>query len=82
MNKPETNYASLTSKLIERGLTISTMESCIAGLIATLITNLDGSSKAMIGVGVTGSLGIVDPDNSDSVLKISKQVLCSSGNLQ
>ena len=114
MNKLEKDYASLTSKLIERGLTISTMESCTAGLIATLITNLDGSSKAMkgsfitysneakvycgvdkeiidtygvysretaiamatasrkpysadIGVGVTGSLGIVDPDNSDSV---------------
>ena len=114
VNKPEKNFASLTSKLIERGLTISTMESCTAGLIATLITNLDGSSKAMkgsfitysneakiycgvdrdiidtygvysretaiamaiasrkpysadIGVGVTGSLGIIDPDNSDSV---------------
>ena len=114
MNKLEKDFASLTSKLIERGLTISTMESCTAGLIATLITNLDGSSKAMkgsfitysneakiycgvdrdiidtygvysretaiamaiasrkpysadIGVGVTGSLGIVDPDNSDSV---------------
>ena len=114
MNKLEKDFASLTSKLIERGLTISTMESCTAGLIATLITNLDGSSKAMkgsfitysneakiycgvdreiidtygvysretaiamatasrkpysadIGVGVTGSLGIIDPDNSDSV---------------
>ena len=114
MNKLEKDFASLTSKLIERGLTISTMESCTAGLIATLITNLDGASNAMkgafvtysneakvycgvdkdiidtygvysretaiamatasrkpysadIGVGVTGSLGIVDPDNSDSV---------------
>ena len=114
MNKLEKDFASLTSKLIERGLTISTMESCTAGLIATLITNLDGSSKVMkgsfvtysneakiycgvdkdiidtygvysretaiamaiasckpysadIGVGVTGSLGTIDPDNSDSV---------------
>ena len=111
---PEKGFAVLTARLIELGLTISTMESCTAGLIATLITNLDGSSKAMkgsfitysneakihcgvdkdiidtygvysretaiamaaacripysadIGVGVTGTLGIIDPDNSDSV---------------
>ena len=112
--KTENDFAALTARLIERGLTISTMESCTSGLIASLITDLDGSSKATkgsfvtysneakvhcgvdkniidtygvysretaiamasacrrpysadIGVGVTGSLGVVDPDNAGSV---------------
>ena len=48
-------YAKLTSALIEKGLTISTMESCTSGLIASLITDIDGSSKATKGSFVTYS---------------------------
>ena len=111
----QSKYAILTATLIEKGLTISTMESCTAGLIASLITDLDGASKVMkgsfvtysneakiacgvsekviekfgvysketavemaknckkaysasIGVGVTGTLGTLDPNNKDSAL--------------
>ena len=107
-------YEVLTNTLISRKIQISTMESCTAGLISSLITDTDNSSfifkggyvtysneakiaesvppavierygvyseqtaremakacrnkmKADMGVGVTGSLGIIDPANSDSV---------------
>lgn len=107
-------YEILTKALIEKGLSITTMESCTAGLIASLITDTEGSSAiirgayitysnqakikagvpaeiiekygvysqetadamatscrnafdADIGIGVTGSMGNLDPANSDSV---------------
>ncbi len=107
-------YAALTKTLIEKEITISTMESCTAGLVASLLTDIDGASGAIkgsfvtysneakiacgvpaevidkygvysketavemakncrsaysanIGVGVTGSLGITDPNNEGSV---------------
>lgn len=107
-------YRALTLALIERGVTITTMESCTGGLIASLITDTEGASAvlkgafvaysnaaktmlgvpgdvigsrgvysvetavemaracrrafgAMIGVGVTGTMGNVDPANGDSV---------------
>lgn len=107
-------YDSLTRRLIERGRTITTMESCTAGQIASLITDTEGSSAILkgafvtyaneakvrqgvpaeiieargvysvetaaamaeacraaygadIGVGVTGTVGNVDPNNADSV---------------
>lgn len=107
------NYNILTNLLIEKNLSISTMESCTSGLIATLITNTDNSSKVFssaivtysndakinqgvdeniinkygvyscetsiemakvikersksdISIGITGSLGIVDPKNTGS----------------
>ena len=110
----QSKYAILTATLIEKGLTISTMESCTSGLVASLLTDIDGASNAIkgsfvtysneakiscgvpaevidkygvysketaaemaqncrppyaanIGVGVTGSLGITDPNNSGSV---------------
>ena len=116
MNEAEIRslYRDITLRLIERGLTITTMESCTAGLVASLITDTEGSSAVMkgafitysneakvargvpaetiarygvyspetaremarvcrreyaadIGVGVTGTLGNVDPANRDSV---------------
>ena len=116
MNEAEIRslYRDITLRLIERGLTITTMESCTAGLVASLITDTEGSSavlrgafitysnmakvmqgvpgeiierhgvysvetaeamaracraayRADIGIGVTGSLGNVDPANRDSV---------------
>ena len=107
-------YRIITLRLIEKGRTITTMESCTGGQIASLITDTEGSSTifrgawvtyhndakvkagvpadvigtygvysdemaaamartcrrnmdADIGVGVTGSFGNVDPENSDSV---------------
>ena len=107
-------YRELTLSLIDSGTTITTMESCTSGLVASLITDTEGASAifkgssvtysneakvlqgvpsriiedygvysvetasamaeacrkafgADIGVGVTGSFGNVDPNNSDSV---------------
>lgn len=107
-------YTELTKTLILAGVSVSTMESCTAGLIATLITNTEGASSIMkgsfitysneakvregvpaevidtygvysketaeamakaaavpygadLGIGVTGSIGRVDPENPDSV---------------
>ncbi len=106
-------YASLTCALIGRGITVTAMESCTSGLIASLITDTDHASEVFrgsfvtycneekirrgvsaetirrfgvyseetaaemaracrkefgtdIGIGVTGSLGIRDPENRDS----------------
>ena len=107
-------YAALTDTLIRRKITVTAMESCTSGLIASLITDTDHASEvfrgslvtycneekirrgvpaetirlhgvyseetaeemakacrraygADIGIGVTGSLGIRDPENGDSV---------------
>ena len=107
-------YAALTSALIARQITVTAMESCTSGLIASLITDIDHASEVFrgslvtycneekirngvpeetirlygvyseetaaemakacrrtfgtdIGIGVTGSLGIRDPENRDSV---------------
>lgn len=46
-------YKELTGLLIERGLTITTMESATAGLIASLITDTEGSSAVLKGAFVT-----------------------------
>ena len=107
-------YRDLTLLLIERGITVSTMESCTAGQIASLITDTEGSSAVFrgsyvaycndekirlgvpaevidrygvyseqtasemarlcrrdfrtdLGVGISGTFGNTDPNNSDSV---------------
>lgn len=107
-------YRDITLALIDGERTITTMESCTAGLVASLITDTEGSSAILkgafitysneakiaqgvpketidrcgvysietaeamaracraayaadIGVGVTGTMGNVDPANSDSV---------------
>ena len=107
-------FNALTNALIEKNITITTMESCTSGLIASLITDTEGSSAifrgayitysnqakiqagvpaeiiekygvysqetamamaaacrkafgADIGIGVTGSMGNLDPANGDSV---------------
>ncbi len=106
-------YERITQLLIEKGKSITTMESCTAGQIASLLTDTEGASAVMkgafvtysneakimqgvkretieqygvysketasemavccrktfsadYGVGVTGSFGNVDPNNSDS----------------
>ena len=42
-------YNALTNALIEKNITITTMESCTAGLIASLITDTEGSSAILRG---------------------------------
>ncbi len=49
------NYTKLTKLLIDKGLTITTMESATAGQIASLITDTEGSSAVMKGAFVTYS---------------------------
>ena len=48
-------YKELTLGLIRRGLTITTMESCTSGQIASLITDTEGSSAVLKGAFVTYS---------------------------
>ncbi len=107
-------YEKITKTLIQKGLTITTMESCTAGMVASLLTDTEGSSailkgafitysneakilqgvdaeiinkygvysketalamaaackkaySADIAIGVTGTMGNTDPNNSDSV---------------
>lgn len=48
-------YKKLTEKLIEKELTVTTMESCTSGLIASLITDSEGASAALKGAFVTYS---------------------------
>lgn len=47
------NYRKLTLALIEKGLTITTMESATSGQIASLITDTEGSSAIFHGAFVT-----------------------------
>ena len=46
-------YNTLTRKLLSKGLTVSVMESCTAGLLATLLSNVEGSSGTLKGGYVT-----------------------------
>ncbi len=48
-------YVKITKSLIEKGLTVSTMESCTAGQVISLITDTEGSSGAVKGAFVTYS---------------------------
>ena len=47
------NYRKLTLLLIERGLTITTMESATSGQIASLITDTEGASAIFKGAYIT-----------------------------
>ena len=113
-NAVRLKYKKITEALIEKELTITTMESCTSGQIASLITDTEGSSEIFkgafitysneakimtgvsketieshgvysaetasemaevcrrkfqtdIGIGITGSFGNADPNNSDSI---------------
>lgn len=48
-------YAAITRRLIAKKLTITTMESCTAGMLASLITDTEGSSAVLKGAFVTYS---------------------------
>ena len=120
-------YNQLTKMLIDKNITITTMESATSGQVASLITDAEGSSailkgafvtysneakimqgvpkecidvygvysmetskamakacretyKANIGVGITGSLGNVDPNNADSVAGVVYYTINVNGN--
>ena len=49
------DYRRLTKLLIEKGITVTTMESCTSGLIASLITDTEGASAILPGAFVTYS---------------------------
>lgn len=48
-------YSKIVKKLTEKKLTISTMESCTGGLIASLLTDTEGASEIIKGAFVTYS---------------------------
>ncbi len=48
-------YTEVTSRLIARRLTITSMESCTGGLISSLLTDTEGSSAVVKGAFVTYS---------------------------
>ncbi len=48
-------YTILTNTLIDRNITITTMESCTSGQIASLITDTEGSSAILKGACITYS---------------------------
>ena len=55
LKKVEAEYADLSNLLISANVTVSTMESCTAGLIATLITDTEGASGILKGAFITYS---------------------------
>lgn len=54
-NLVRTKYACLTNTLIAKHLTITTMESCTSGQIASLITDTEGASAILKGAFITYS---------------------------
>ena len=48
-------YNALTNALIDKNITITTMESCTSGQVASLITDTEGSSAVLKGAYVTYS---------------------------
>ncbi len=55
LDKIEAEYHKLTADLIEKKQTVSTMESCTSGLIASLLTDSEGASAVLKGGFVTYS---------------------------
>jgi nicotinamide-nucleotide amidase len=54
----ETPQSMALALLIERGLTLAAMESCTGGLLASLITDVPGSSEAFLGGFVAYSIAM------------------------
>ena len=48
-------YRKLTKKLVEKGISVTTMESCTSGQIASFITDTEGASAVLKGAFVTYS---------------------------
>ena len=66
-------YISLTKRLIEQGRTITTMESCTSGQIASLITDTEGSSAVLKGAFVTYS------DEAKILAGVPKEIIDTYG---
>lgn len=49
------HFEAITKKLIEKKLTVTTMESCTSGFIASLLTDTEGASAILKGAFVTYS---------------------------
>lgn len=62
-------YIFFTKKLIERNISITTMESCTGGLISSLITDTEGSSAIFAGSFVTYS------NNAKIMLGVSSETI-------
>ncbi len=54
-DKVSLKYKLITERLIGRKMTITTMESCTAGMLASLLTDTEGSSAVVKGAFVTYS---------------------------
>lgn len=54
-NEIRNRFSAITKKLIEKNLTVTTMESCTSGLIASLITDTEGASSVIKGAFITYS---------------------------
>ncbi|WP_026498647.1 CinA family protein [Butyrivibrio sp. WCD2001] len=54
-NQIRQKYEKITKTLIEKHLTITTMESCTAGMVASLLTDTEGSSAVLRGAFITYS---------------------------
>ena len=55
MNTLTARTESVVSELIRRGFTVSTMESCTGGMLASAITDVSGASSILSGAFVTYS---------------------------
>ena len=73
----QTQKDNIIKKLIDTHTTVSTMESCTSGMIASTITDTEGASAIFPGGYVTylnetkifigGTTGNIDPNNADSM---------------
>ena len=72
-NAVRDKYRILTEALIENNVTITTMESCTSGQVASLITDTEGSSAVIKGAFVTYS-------NEAKIRQgVSEKIICTYG---
>ena len=76
------DFRRITETLIRKGKTVTTMESCTAGLIASLITDTEGSSACLRGAFVTYSNEMkvrcgVSPEVIRTFSVYSKETACA-----
>ena len=57
LREVQAKWQDITSALISRKMSITTMESCTSGLISSLITDIEGASSIFKGADVTYSNG-------------------------
>ena len=93
LRETEKKYEKITKMLIERQLTVTTMESCTSGLIASFITDTEGSSAVLKGAFVTYSnerkiaagvpeevitaYGVYSAETAEAMAKACRAACCS-----